>query len=95
MKLNWTTSEPEAHEWASRSRGGCVLFSRFVLLMKVVVKINKAVAGSGHRDMPKYVGKGVALRGASGALGVPQPRYSYSAAIFRQFWVDALQMWRI
>ena len=33
--------------------------------------INKAVVGSGHGDAPKYVGKGVALHGTPGALGVP------------------------
>ena len=29
--------------------------------MNIVVKINKAVVGSGHRDAPKYMGEGVAL----------------------------------
>ena len=51
----------------------CIIkrFARFVELVKDVVKINKAVLGSSHGDMPKYAGDGVALHGTPGFLGVP------------------------
>ena len=58
--------------------------------MKVVVKINKVVVGSSCGDVPKYVGEGVALCGTPGTLGVPWLWCSCSMAVFRQFWVGAL-----
>ena len=48
--------------------------------------INKVVVGSGHGDVPKYVGKGVVSHGTPNALGVPWPWFSSSTAVFRQFW---------
>ena len=51
--------------------------------------INKVFVGSGHRDVPKYVGEGVASHGPPGNLGGPGPRF---AAVFRQFHVNALQI---
>ena len=36
-------------------------FAQFFVKLIVVVKTNKAVVGSGHGDMPKYVGESVAL----------------------------------
>ena len=33
--------------------------------------------GSSHRDVPKYVGEGVASPKTPGALGVPLPHYLY------------------
>ena len=69
----------------------CKYIVRFVveLMIVIVVKINKAVVGSGHGDMPKYVGEGVALHGTPGTLGVPLPWYScLSTAILGNFgWV--------
>ena len=69
MRSSWTTSEPEAHRWASHAvedtllKMYCKYIARFVveLVTVVVVKINKVVVGSGHGDMPKYVREGVAL----------------------------------
>ena len=44
------------------------------------------VVGSGHGDVPKYAGEGVALHGTPGALGVLLPHYSYlSMAILGNF----------
>ena len=58
----------------------------------VVVKINKVVLGSGHGDVPKYVGEGVALRGTPSSLGVQMPQCScLSTAILGNFWVGTLQ----
>ena len=57
----------------------------------VVVKINKAVVGSSHGDMPKYMGEGVALCRTPGTLGVLLPQCScLSMAILGNFWVGAL-----
>ena len=52
----------------------------------VVVKINKAVVGSGCGDAPKYMGEGVALHRTPGALGVPLLQYScLSMAVLGNF----------
>ena len=52
----------------------------------VVVKINKAVVGSGYGDVPKYAGEDVELHGTPGTLGVPLLRYScLSTAILGNF----------
>ena len=62
--------------------------ARFVveLMVVVIVKINKAVVGSHHGDMPKYVGEGVALCRMPGTLGVPSPCYSHlSMAVLGNF----------
>ena len=94
MRQSWTTSEPEAHGQASHAvedtllKMYCKYIARFVveLVTVVVVKINKAVVGSGPGDAPKYVGKGVALCGTSGTLGVPLLWYScLSMAILGNF----------
>ena len=53
--------------------------------MNIVVKINKAVVGSSHGDVPKYVGEGVALHGTPSTLGVLWLWCSCSMAVFRQF----------
>ena len=57
--------------------------------------INKAVVGSGHGDVPKYVGEGVAWHRTPSALGVPWLQCSCSMAIFMQFGVGILQTWRV
>ena len=63
-----------------------------ILLQKLIVGIkkNKVVVGSGHRDVPKYTGDGVALCRTPSALGVPWPQFSCSMAIFRQFLLGML-----
>ena len=62
----------------------------------VVVKINKAVVGSSHGDMPKYAGEGVALCRTPGALGVLLLWCScLSMAILDNFGVGALWAWCI
>ena len=71
----------------------CKYIARFVveLVTVVVVKINKAVVGSSHGDMPKYMGEGVALCRTPSTLGVPLPQCScLSMAILGNFWVGAL-----
>ena len=53
--------------------------------MKIVAQINKAVVGSGHGDVPKYAGEGMALCGTPSALGVPWSWYSCSTAVLGNF----------
>ena len=63
-------------------------FARFVIKLVVEIMINKVVVGSSHRDMPKYVGKGVALCGTPGVLDVPLLQCScLSMAILGNFGV--------
>ena len=74
----------------------CKYIAQFVveLMTVVVLKINKAVVGSSHGDVPKYAVEGVALCGTPGALGVPLPQCScLSTAILGNFWVGMLQTW--
>ena len=62
----------------------------------IVVKINKAVVGSSHGDVPKYVGEGVALCGTPGTLGAPLSRCScLSTAVLSNFGVGMLQARRV
>ena len=70
-------------------------FARFVTKL-VEIMINKAVVGSSHGDVPKYVGEGVALYGTPGALGVPLPWFScLSTAVLGKFMVGTLQVRQI
>ena len=50
--------------------------------------VNKAVVGSGHRDVPKYTGEGVASHGTPGALGGPYHvnyiNYSHMGVFYRR-----------
>ena len=71
-------------------------FARFVIKLIVVVKINKAVVGCGHKDVPKYMGEGVALCRTPGALGVLLLQCScLSRAILGNFGVGALWAWHV
>ena len=68
-------------------------FAQFVIKLIVEIMINKVVAGSSHRDAPKYAGDGVALCRTPGTLGVPLPQCScVSMAVLGNFGVGALQM---
>ena len=44
--------------------------------------MNKVVVGSGHGDVPKYAGEGVALCRTPSTLGILWPQFSYSTGIF-------------
>ena len=71
-------------------------FAQFVIKLIVEIMINKAVVGSGHGDMPKYVGEGVALHGTPSTLGVPLPQCScLSMAILGNFGVGMLRTRRV
>ena len=81
MRRSWTISEPRPMGRPCIAvEDTCIntLLNLFVikLMVVVIVKINKAVVGSGCGDTPKYVGEGVALCGAPGALGALLPCYS-------------------
>ena len=60
-----------------------ILLDLFIIKLVVVVIVDKkAVVGSSHGDMPKYVGEGVVLRRTPGALGVPLSHYSCLSMVF-------------
>ena len=70
-------------------------FAQFVIKL-IIIMINKEVVGSGHGDVPKYVGEGMALHRTPGTLGVPLLRCScLSTAILGNFGVGMLRAWHV
>ena len=47
--------------------------------------VNKAVVGSGHGDVPKYAGEGVASHGSPGTLGGPYHKITSNYGHFGYF----------